>query len=98
MKLAKCHLGKRKAIIKFNLPLPEKERAILEEAFFKVVENLKLELEEIECTKSKPPKFADKKIIKEKEPNKEEEKVEIDYEAAEKAFKEIEELLGEIDK
>ena len=94
MKLAKGHLGKRKAIIQFNLPLPENERNLLEEVFFKIVENLKLEPEEIEFTKVKPPKFTYKKRIKEKEPEKEEE-VKIDHEAAEKAFKEIMELLGE---
>ena len=57
MKLAKGHIGKRKTIIQFNLPLPEEERAILEEAFFKIVENLKLEPEEVDFTKTKPSKI-----------------------------------------
>ncbi len=67
MKLAKGHIGKRKTIIQFNLPLPQEERDILEEAFFKIVENLKLEPEEVEFVKTKPYKNKPSKKQKEKE-------------------------------
>ena len=95
MKLAKGHIGKRKTIIQFNIPLPEEERAILEEAFFKIVENLKLEPEEVEFTKTKPYKNQPKKKKKEKtEDLKKNEIIEIDFDEIFTPIKVDNEIFG----
>lgn len=93
MRELQAHFGKRKTVIKINLPLTQEARDILKEALLKIADILKLD--DVEITETKPYKLQKKQpkqIPKEPELSKEER-----MKKADRLFNEIEELLKEIE-